>query len=366
MKYIRPIRPSAHHSGALWGIVVVFFSCAMLGGADPVAQIEAARNVRDKLQDIQTEAAATLPVAPLSADPAAGDTPPQSAPNASPASSAAATDDAADYVGFAEDGSADAPVATSRDVEGARLITLALDDVDLEDTVRMFAQTAGANIIASGALLDGKRVTVNLRDVDWQQALRSILEIHGLSLVEQVAGSGVFSIQAKAPDAPEPTQVETFYLDFTTVGEIRDPVKGMLKSNAVLTAFPSRNALVVRSTEANLREIGTLIESLDQPGRQVLIETKIMELSDSAMKELGVRWDSLKEFGVSADINPFSYGQKSTDTRTTENRSHQLDGRTYAQVGRNFVASDSSRPLVSENTDVVGGEAGTTRLSPLG
>ena len=358
MKSYRPTRTSTHRHGMLWGIVVVFFSCVVLGGADPVAQIEAARAVLDKIDAAHQEESA-LPSPPATAAPS---------PEVSgiPAPTTSASGEELDYVDFAEKEAGAGPMATTRETNGTQLITVSLDDVSLEDTVRMFAQTAGANIIASGALLDGKRVTVNLRDVDWQPALRSILEIHGLSLIEQVAGSGVFSIQAKAPDAPEPTVVETFFLNFTTVGEIRDPVKGMLKSNAVMTAFPSRNALVIRSTEANLREVGVLIEQLDRPGRQVLIETKIMELSDSAMKELGVRWDALKEFGVSADIKPFSYSQKSTDTRTTEDAFHQLDGHSYAQVGRNFVAADSSRPLSSGNTDVVGGEAGATRLSPLG
>ncbi len=183
-------------------------------------------------------------------------------------------------------------------VNGVERITLTLDDVSLEDTVRMFAQTTGANIIATSAILDRKRVTVNLTDVDWRPALRSILEIHKLALVERTPGSGIYSIREQVPDAPPPTLVQTFFLDYTTTSEVRDAITGMLDPGATMTLFPSRNALVVRSSESNLGEVGALINELDLPGRQVLIETRILELTDDARKAVGIDWSVLEGYRV--------------------------------------------------------------------
>lgn len=328
MKHYTQSRMIAPRRGTVLGLLVLFCACALMGGADPAAQIDAARDARAKLEVASSgQMEEGLPTLERPA---------------------AVAPEGIDFVDFAE---AESKI-TTRNVDGAERITVALNDVSLEDTVRMFAQTAGANIISSGALLEGKRVTVNLNEVDWQPALRSILEINALSLVEQAGGSGVYTIQAKVPDAPEPTVVQTFFLDYTTVGDIKDSIKGMLGSDAVISLFPSRNAIVIRSTEGNLREVTALIEELDRPGRQVLIEAKIMELSDSAMKELGIRWDSLKEFGINAKISPYSWSQKSTDTRETSRFSDQLSQAYQVDTRRTFRPQEDGQayPTV-ENVD---------------
>lgn len=183
-------------------------------------------------------------------------------------------------------------------VEGTDRITITLDDVLLEDAVRMFAQTTGANIIATSSMMADKRVTVNLVDVDWRPALRSILEIHDLELTERSPGSGVFSVRARLADAPPPTMVQTFFLEYTTTSDVRDTIQSMLRPGASLTTFPSRNALVVRAQESNLGEIADLIAELDRPGRQVLIETRIMELDDEARKAVGIDWSVLGGYRV--------------------------------------------------------------------
>lgn len=225
-------------------------------------------------------------------------------------------------------------------VNGTEQITISLDDVSLEDTVRMFAQTTHANIIASGALLEDKRVTVSLRDVDWRPALRSILEIHDLTLTERTPGSGIYSIQARLPDAPEPTEVRTYFLNYTTVTEVKSTIRSMLSANAILTPFASRNALVVRSNESNLTEVEALLAELDRPGRQVLIEARILELNDAAAKQLGIRWDSLEAFSIQAGAGPFTWTD-ATERRTIRDSQDRywdrnIEERLFDQRGREY------------------------------
>lgn len=358
MKRIAVPRRSAFRHWTIPGVVLLFLFCAVMGGADPLERIESARTARAELEaasDLEGAGLGEMMESAAAAEPAeTADVPAVEGPAAeAPAEPSGtepvfAAEEGLDFVDY--DSAADLDLEVeSREEDGRNLITVALDDVSLEDTVRLFAQTTGANIIVSGALLEGLRVTVNLREVDWRPALRSILDIHGLDLIERTPDSGVFSIQPKRPDAPEPTQVETFFLDFITTGEIQVPVKNMLRPNAVLTTFPSRNAIVVRSTEANLGEVRALIEELDRPGRQVLIEAKIMELSDEAMKQLGIRWDALGELGIDANIQPFSYYQGEERNRTTTKNALQGGRTTYVNTGRDFRGQDGSRPATSGN-----------------
>jgi len=195
--------------------------------------------------------------------------------------------------------------------DASDLITISLDDVEMVDVVRMFGRISGANIIAAPETLTA-RVTANLQDVEWRPALSSILAMHDMALIERTAGSGVYSVVERLPDAPEPMLVRTFFLRYTTVSDVTPVVRALLPEQGSISTFPSRGALVVRSTEANLNEIEQIVGNIDIQSQQVSIETQFMELTDEASRQLGIKWDSLESFNVGFQAGPF------THTRSTE------------------------------------------------
>jgi hypothetical protein len=91
-----------------------------------------------------------------------------------------------------------APAATDEQMIALNedgLITVSVDDRPLATIVDAFARASGINIItADPAILKNSRVTVNLQDVEWEPALRNILEMYHLDLVEQIPGTEVFVI----------------------------------------------------------------------------------------------------------------------------------------------------------------------------
>jgi type II secretory pathway component GspD/PulD (secretin) len=222
---------------------------------------------------------------------------------------------------------------------GVELINVTVEDETLENVVSMFARISGANIVTTPSDLEGT-VTVNLRGVEWKPALASILDVHDLVLVEKLPGSGVYSILPRRADASEPLIVDTIFLKFTTVPEISPIANSMLAtvSNASISAFASRNAMVIRTTEGNMRQIKTLIETMDVPGKQVVVEAKFMELTDSASEQLGIRWDSLEEWGMRLSPGPFTYNRDLERIATRQNSIDFSDARTRTQSS----SSDSS------------------------
>jgi len=206
------------------------------------------------------------------------------------------------------------------------LITISFDDVSIEDVVRMFRRIPDANIIATPSNLSA-HVTANLDGVEWRPALSTILSMHNLSLSEKPAGSGVYSIVPRSADAPEPLIVETVFLEYTTVAEVSPVVTTMLPERGSLSLFTSRNALVIRSTEANLAEIKEIIKDIDIQSKQVCIEALFMELSDSATKQLGIRWDSLEGLGVGIKTDPFSISRETERIQSRNDALSQINNR---------------------------------------
>jgi len=209
---------------------------------------------------------------------------------------------------------------------GEDLITITLDDVELINVVRMFSSIANANIIATPSNLTA-RVSANLDNVAWRPALSQILGQHNLSLIETPQGSGIYSITPKLADAPEPMIVETVFLDYTTVEEVFPVIERMLSPNGSVSTFPSRNAMVIRSTERNLSEIRFVVKDIDIQSQQVCIETQFMELTDSAVKQLGIRWDSLEGLGVGLQAGPFVQKDEKARVTSSDDRMSRADRR---------------------------------------
>ncbi len=239
--------------------------------------------------------------------------------------------------------------------QGNNLISITLDDVPLQDVVRMFTRISGANIIASASNLQGT-VSVNIQDVDWKTALESILDMHGLALTEKTPGSRVYSITAKAEGAPEPLISETIKLTYAAVANVLPVVQSLVGANGSVVPFASGNSLVVRTTAAGLAEIKNVISSIDLPRRQVYIEAKFMELSDQAIKDLGINWKSLQ--GVNITLGQLSRSLESNKTQTRDKRrdsslsqvnsvSHvdqvnerfDINGQPYEEVTKSYVES---------------------------
>jgi type II secretory pathway component GspD/PulD (secretin) len=205
-------------------------------------------------------------------------------------------------------------------------LSIALDDVEMVDVIRMFTKLSKANIIATPSNLTG-RVTVNLSDVEWKPALLSILDMNNLTLVEKTPNSGVYSIMPKQAGAPEPLKVATLFLKYASVSNVEGVVKSMLVPGGMVSCFASKNALVVRATEGNLSEITNILARIDKMRDQVFIEAKFLELEDQAIQNLGINWQVLQGYELTASSLLLDYEEGRSWGQTKDAAVSQWDKR---------------------------------------
>ncbi|MDD4870677.1 MAG: secretin N-terminal domain-containing protein [Kiritimatiellae bacterium] len=225
------------------------------------------------------------------------------------------------------------PEQKEKEIKGAiaqmstnETLSIALDDVDMADVIRMFTRLSKANIIVNPSNLVGK-VTVNLADVEWKTALTSILDMHNLQIIEKTPNSNVFSIVPKTPGAPEPLVVETMFLKYASVSNVESVVKSMAPAPGSVSTFASRNALVVRATSAQMSEIKETLKGIDTMREQVFIEAKFMELNDEAIKDLGINWQVLQGYNVSAGNLKLDYNESRKWDQSQKDAVSQWDKR---------------------------------------
>ncbi len=225
--------------------------------------------------------------------------------------------------------------AAEEEIINEEFVDFSCEDMPLPAVIKLFTRVSGANIIATTTEeLQAKVVTVELKQVHWKAALQSILRMHNYELVQENPDVEIYSVAVKQPDALPLLIVETLFFKYTTSDEMFSIVQNLLikDERAKISLFESRNAMVIQSTEANLRDIKEIIDSIDIPGSQVSIETKFLELSDSASKQLGIKWDSLEEFGVGLAAGPFSYHQTRSTDNSTGNEKTDWDIRRRSDV----------------------------------
>lgn len=211
------------------------------------------------------------------------------------------------------------------------LISVRLNKVGLEEAINLFAQLSGANIIVP-ELTEAAQISVNLKDVEWRPALQSILATYDYELYQRVTGSNVYSVRRRPAGAPEPQVVETFVLKYATVPNAAELIRQLLPDTATVSEFASRNMLVVKSTESSLGEVRSVLDSIDTVRQQVYIESKFMELTDDAQKDLGIDWSALQSYSVGTSGDTTKSLSRSRYDDRIDTKLRDVSGNTYEEA----------------------------------
>ena len=161
-------------------------------------------------------------------------------------------------------------------------------DADLRDVVRALSRQAGMNVIV-GEDVTGK-VTTRLVDVPIEQALKIILESKGYVLTY---GDGVYQVRSKASIANEPTETRIIILRNTSTRNIEPILKQLISRQGKVQSDERSSSVIVTDTPTAMKTLVPIIEALDTPTHQVMIEFRLLETTKSPILNTGVDWSGL-------------------------------------------------------------------------
>jgi len=169
------------------------------------------------------------------------------------------------------------------------LMSMELRDVEIKEVLRAIGQEHGINIIADDTVAG--KVTVSLRDVPLWDALDSILKSKGYSY--RVAPGGVVIIEPaeKAVTDEQDLIVREFKLRYVDSASVLGNVTGLLTKKGSATEVAATNSVIVKDLPFGIERVAALMEQIDRRPKQIMIEARIVELSASYSRELGVKWD---------------------------------------------------------------------------
>ncbi|WP_372826390.1 type IV pilus secretin PilQ [Polaromonas sp.] len=186
-------------------------------------------------------------------------------------------------------------------------LSLNFQNIETRSLLQVIADFTNFNIVTSDSVTGA--VTLRLKDVPWDQALDIILQAKGLGMrktgnvlliapKDELAAKDKLDLESRnAIQSLEQVRTQDFKLNYAKAEEV---AKGLLGTGAAgATKILSVRGSVISETRTNqlfvtdipskLEQVQSLIAKLDIPVRQVLIEARIVEASDTFGKSLGVR-----------------------------------------------------------------------------
>jgi len=189
-------------------------------------------------------------------------------------------------------------------------LSLNFQDIEVRSVLQLIADFTGLNLVASDTV-DG-RITLRLQNVPWDQALELILKTKGLDKrkvgnvllvapADEIAAREQLELESQKQIASlAPLRTQYVKVNYANAAEIKTLISGadkevgsLLSERGSVVVDKRTNTLIIQDTQARLNDIGDLIEQLDIPVQQVLIEARVVVASNDVSKEFGVRWGGL-------------------------------------------------------------------------
>ncbi len=192
--------------------------------------------------------------------------------------------------------------ASATDYGGDR-ISLNIQNTPIKQLLQTLGEEFGYNVVMSDTVSGS--ISLRLQNVPWDQAFDLILERGGLDkrkrgnvlLIapkDELLKKEELELQSKQLISDvEPLKTESFQLNYQRAEAFQkiltDEKQRILSKRGSAVIDPRTNTLFIQDTPGRLEELRKLIAKIDIPVRQVMIEARIVEASDSFSKNLGAR-----------------------------------------------------------------------------
>lgn len=250
-------------------------------------------------------------------------------------------------------------------------LSLNFQNIEVRALLQVIADFTNFNVVTSDTVTG--TVTLRLKDVPWDQALDIIMQAKGLGVrksgnvlwiapKDEIYTKEKLDLEAKKQiQELEPLRTQAFQLNYAKAEEIANRLTGESTSGGSSgsnsrtisqrgSVFHEQrtNQIFVTDIPSKLEEIQQMIAKIDIPMRQVLIEARIVEATDTFGRNLGVKLGALDMRGVRGGVPGFGVG----------GNNRVAVGGTYQGVGEQTLQAEATDGSFTPNGYFVNMPAG--------
>jgi len=197
---------------------------------------------------------------------------------------------------------------------GAGTFTMDVEGADVRTVLRAIAEFSGRNIVP-GKDVKGT-VKVSLRNVTWQDALRTILRSNGLDStdeggilrVDDAAKLNAEALERESARAKQlellPLETAIIKLNYANASEISAALQSSVSRRGQIQVDKRTNSLIVTDMAGNIETVSRMSQALDSTTPQIEITAKLVDVDAEALRGFGIEWNispSVPEFWAQVD-----------------------------------------------------------------
>ena len=204
----------------------------------------------------------------------------------------------------------------NQNFKGSR-VTLDFQNIEVRTILQILAKESGMNIVASDSVQGN--MTISLKDVPWDQALQLVLDARDLdkrqsgNIINVAPREELLSKDKRDLTAKKeledlgPLLSQSFQLKYKSVEEFKtvldikegssnsgDSSRSILSPRGSALIDPATNTLIINDVYSVIKKLQALVEELDVPSQQVMVEARIVSATTTFGRELGVKFGANK------------------------------------------------------------------------
>ena len=214
-------------------------------------------------------------------------------------------------------------------------ISISFNEASVQTVLQVLSEFAGLNLVVSSSVRGN--ISIDLKNVPWNEVMNIVLVSKGLATKKmnsilyvataaEIAAQEQLELQTKRSLENNATLVTEFIpLNYTTAQAAQTVITSMAKQNGgimsprgSISSDARTNTLIVTDTEEKMPRIKEVVNEIDIPNDQVLIESRIVEVNRSTALEIGFNYGLSDAAGVSMiGLNTFGKAAAPIDGAAT-------------------------------------------------
>jgi len=183
---------------------------------------------------------------------------------------------------------------------GEGTFSIDVDGADVRTVMRAISEFSGRNIVIDRDVKGAVRIT--LKNVGWENALRTILRSMGLEYVEEggiirvdeAARLQTESTEREAARAKQmeliPLETRIIKVNYANAGELASALQASLSRRGIVQVEKRTNSLIISDLPNVVDRVEKMATELDSTTPQVEITAKLVDVDSQSLRNLGVTW----------------------------------------------------------------------------
>jgi type IV pilus assembly protein PilQ len=226
-------------------------------------------------------------------------------------------------------------------------ITMKMNDIEISVLLRALSRVANQNIILNEKIRG--KININITKAPWDQVFKSVLRTHGLAYAwegdiirimtnEDMENELKRESQKRDLKIIEPFITQIVHINYSEASKLRENLEKFLTLNKDGKPLGSvlvdghTNSLIIQAIGNDLGRILSVVEKLDRPTAQILIEAHIVETTSDTARQLGIQWGGLGYGTSNGDNHWLGPGGDTFDTSLIQSSTEPSPGQPWIHL----------------------------------